>query len=74
MDEDDVRELLTKAREEIRTLRRENQLLLARVETMDLMATILFTKPYRPSISESEDVLWGIDRVVADLTMKAKPP
>ena len=59
--------LMQHAREEIIRLRRENEVLRARVETMELFATVLHTKPFMPSIGETEDIAWSLAVRVSEL-------
>lgn len=50
--------LLLQAEEEIRTQRRRIELLQARVDTMDLMATFLHTEPFSVARGQAVDVAW----------------
>lgn len=59
---DDVtRRLLTDAMEEIRHLRRVNEVLGAKVEMIDLFKTVLHTRPDYDRRGYGEDVAWKID-------------
>ncbi|MDB5522804.1 MAG: hypothetical protein JWM58_567 [Rhizobium sp.] len=62
-----MKELLEKASAEIRMLRRQNELLAARVEVMDLFACVLHTRPAGVSMGASEDIAWALDRAAAEV-------
>jgi hypothetical protein len=63
---DELNMLLLEARSEILDLRRQNELLRARVDTMDLLATVLFTRPHQVAQGGSVDVAWKIMKAVED--------
>jgi len=48
-------------------LRRENEILRAKVEVMDLFACVLHTTPARHSQGMSEDVAWALERKLAEI-------
>jgi hypothetical protein len=56
----EARVLLAQAAEEISRLRRQNELLAARVEVMDLFACVLHTRPASQSQGYAEDLVWKI--------------
>ena len=60
-------DLLQRAAEEIRILRRQNEVLRAKVDTMDLMATFLMTRPHLPGQGMAEDVAWLLDKKAQEL-------
>jgi hypothetical protein len=62
--------LLLQAAAEIRELRRTNQILQAKVDTMDTLAAFLFSEPPRPSVGMAEDIAWKLDRAVEELNAK----
>lgn len=54
-------DILNDAAEEIKTLRRQNELLRARVEMIDLFAQVLYTKPAEhPSSPYGVDILQNL--------------
>jgi hypothetical protein len=59
-----ARGLLIKAAEEIRHLRRVNELQAAKIEVMDLFKATLFGKPHQPEYGATEDIAWQIDKIV----------
>jgi hypothetical protein len=59
-----MKNLLIDAREEILRLRRENEILRAKVDTMDLFALVLNTKPAYFGHAMSEDVAWKLDKEI----------
>ncbi len=56
---------------EIRRLRRENELLSAKVEVMDLFACVLHTKPASNTQGYGEDVAWHLQKMLDE--MKVEP-
>lgn len=63
--------LLQEARSEILELRRTNEVLGAKVEMIDLFATVLFTKAVEHSRGYSEDVAWKLQRAIDGLEEKS---
>lgn len=57
-----VEELLRKAKYEVETLRRQNEILRAKVDTMELMATLLHTQAAYRSQGETIDIVWEIQK------------
>lgn len=66
-----MKHLLEDARSEILQLRRENEVLRAKQEMVDLFATVLFTKPHAPSQGMAEDVAWKLARAIAEIDAAA---
>lgn len=62
--------LLLQAAAEIRQLRRVNEILQAKVDTMDLFAMVLVTQPTRQSIGMGEDIAWKLEREHENFTEK----
>lgn len=60
------KELMLRASEEIRMLRRRNELLEAKVGTMELFATVLNTRPWAPSQGYGEDIVWRIEKALQE--------
>ena len=66
----ELENILTNAREDILALRRERDILRAKVEVMDLFACVLHTEPaYKPE-TMGEDVVWKLDKVIRELQTK----
>lgn len=66
-----MRNTLAQAAAEIRGLRRANEVLQAKVDTMDLMAAMVFsTPPGRPSVGKGEDIAWKLDQEIAKIDAK----
>lgn len=63
--------LLTMTRNEIAQLRRENEILRAKVETMDLLCSLLGAAPLRQGGAMSPDVVWELDRRITALHVQA---
>ena len=63
----ELEQLLRLAKDEITSLRRENELLLARVETMELCALLLRASPREQIQTLGEDVAWLLDRKLKSL-------
>ena len=58
-----MKDLLIQAREEIRQLRRANEILAAKVEMIDLFACVLHTRPASHSVGAAVDVAWREHRL-----------
>lgn len=68
----DIEHLLRQAAEEINSLRRHNELLAARVETVELLASFLHARPpEQRGVAMGEDVAWKMLRE-ADAMKQAK--
>jgi hypothetical protein len=52
--------LLKKAASEIEALRRDNEVMAAKVQVMDLFGAALFAIPYDPPQGMAEDIVWRI--------------
>lgn len=59
------KETLTAAVAEIRSLRRQNEILSAKVEMIDLFACVLATRPAESQRGMSPDVAWEIEKAIA---------
>lgn len=59
-----MKTLLVEAKHEILNLRRENEILRAKVEVMELFACVLQTQPARNSQGGSPDVAWGLQKQI----------
>lgn len=59
--------LLEAAREEIISLRHTNEILAAKVQTMELFATVLHTEPARFHGGEAIDVAWQLKKKIDEL-------
>lgn len=72
----DLEELLTNASNEIRSLRRRNELLSAKVEMIDLFALVFHTRPASPSAGYAPDVVFALSRKIAELQQEERnrPP
>lgn len=66
----DIKNLLLHAQHEILDLRRRNEVLQAKVDTMDLFALVLRTQPAYQSVGMGEDVAWLIDKEVQEITRR----
>lgn len=53
--------------DEINTLRRQNEVLRAKVETMDLFGAMLFSRPPESRNGMAEDVAWKLRRALDNL-------
>jgi hypothetical protein len=62
-----MKHILLAAKAEIEMLRRRNEVLEAKVSTMELFATVLHTMPYHPSRPEGVDVAWELSKAVEQI-------
>jgi len=71
----DIKNLLLHAQGEILELRRRNEVLQAKIDTMDLFALVLRTQPAYQSVAMGEDVAWLIGKEVEEINRReaAKP-
>lgn len=58
--------LLQQSKEEIKTLRGQNEILFAKVEVMEFFKLVFHTSPNYPSQGMSEDVVWKIEKYLRD--------
>jgi hypothetical protein len=63
-----MKDLLTSAMHEILQLRRQNEILAAKVEVMDLFACVLNSEPARRSQGMAVDVAWVLQKQIDELT------
>lgn len=70
IDRDELKHLLLDARHEITDLRRQNEILGAKVEVMELFACVLHTRPAGRGGGAAPDVAWAIDRAIEKLDAK----
>lgn len=70
----DIKNVLLQAQGEILALRRRNEVLQAKVDTMDLFALVLRTQPAYQSIGMGEDVAWLIEKEVAEINRREAAP
>ena len=66
----DIKNLLLQAQHEIIGLRRRNEILQAKVDTMDLFAVVLRTAPAHQSMAMGEDVAWLIDKEIQEINRR----
>lgn len=66
-----MKTLLIDAHEEIQSLRRQNEILTAKVEVMDLFGLALRTVPMHGMRGMAPDVAWQLQKAIAEL--EAKP-
>ena len=62
-----MKNLLNEARHEILKLRRQNEILRAKVEMIDLFAVVLHTKPAYPDQCSAVDVAWQLQTEIDKL-------
>lgn len=61
----ELTQLLVSAQQEVVTLRRQNEILNAKVQMIDLFACVLHTTPARGSgVGMGEDVVWAINKLL----------
>ena len=65
-----MKNTLASAKHEIIALRRQNEILRAKVEVMDLFAVVLHTKPAYPDQCASVDVVWEIEQEIAAIELR----
>lgn len=65
MSDVELRNAAEHAAEEIRQLRRTNEIYAAKVEMIELFACLLHTTPARRAEGQKEDIAWRLDRAVA---------
>jgi|GEM_PF-2244309 len=69
-----MKELLLNAKTEINTLRRDNEILRAKVEVMDLFAVVLHTAPARFSQGAAPDVAWALQKEIDKIEAEKQEP
>jgi hypothetical protein len=70
----DMEALLRQAAAEIQGLRRTNEILLAKVEVMELFACVLHTEPARRGGGMSPDVAWQLIKEADKIAQTLVPP
>lgn len=60
--DNDIKDLLLRATEEIESLRRRNEILGAKVEVMEFFGVVLNTSPAYRSVGMGEDIVWKIQQ------------
>ena len=65
-----MKNLLDDARREIIRLRRDNEILHAKVEVMDLFACVLHTQAANRSEGAAPDVAWALQQAIDELSEK----
>lgn len=63
-----IEDMLKCAAEEIRSLRRRNELLQAKVDMIALFEMVLHTKPAEPTQSTGIDYAWAADNLALNLS------
>lgn len=63
----EIEDILLRAKNEINALRNRNSILEAKVEMIDLFATVLHSKPAQRLESSGIDVAWEIDKFLREL-------
>lgn len=74
-----MKHLLIGAREEIRRLRQDNEILGAKVETMELLGAMFMSRPLERGGAYAPDIAWELDEQIreieaAELEKAAKTP
>jgi hypothetical protein len=64
MMQESLKQLLMQSRDEIRLLRRQNEILRAKVDTMDLFACVLHAQPAASLQGYSEDIAWKLEKEI----------
>jgi len=59
-----MKELLESAKEEILNLRRQNEVLSAKVDTLEFVACLLHTRPAASDQGYGTDIVWEIDKAI----------
>lgn len=62
-----MKTLLEDAKREIESLRRQNEILRAQVDVMDLFGSLLFTKPPARDQLMAPDVAYALGKAIQDL-------
>jgi hypothetical protein len=67
-----MKDLLNDAKQEILDLRRENEILRAKVETMDTLANIFFASPPSRTVGMKIDVAWELQKKIDAITAESE--
>lgn len=62
-----LKDTMKEAAEEIRDLRRVNDILQAKMDMVEFFRTVLYTKPFSPSMGMREDPLSKLENAILDL-------
>ncbi len=62
--DDKTHELLMRARDEILSLRRQNEILSAKIEMIDLFACVLHSKAAQREEGHTEDIAWLLSQAI----------
>ena len=68
-----MKDLLKRAAAEIRYLRRENELLSAKVEMIELFSCVFYTAPAPAERQMGEDVAYRLDAAISDFDAEKDP-
>lgn len=68
-----MKDLLLEARQEIIGLRRSNELLRAKIEMVELFASVHRTTPFQQPQQMAPDVVYQMDRAIDELTEAERP-
>lgn len=71
--ENELKNTLLTAKYEIESLRRQNEVLSAKVEVMNLFACVLHTQPALDPRVYGEDISWKLQRIVDDMSAEKVP-
>ncbi len=72
MNNEELQSDLNEAIHEIQSLRRRNEILSAKVDTMELMATFLFTRPVENPQECSLDIAYALGKHIEKLKTEAQ--
>lgn len=71
IDQKEFSRLLQETRTEILDLRRQNEILGAKVEMIELFADVLFTEPRKTGRGYGEDVAWKLQQAIDSLEIES---
>lgn len=70
---DNTPELLRDGAATIQRLRRQNEILAAKVSVMDMFATLLYTQPAGGCMGAEPDVAWAMEKRAQEITNRPQP-